>query len=376
MKRFAFLMTLTIALSGCAGKSSINDFRVSLGFVSAYEAAVDEFKQGQVIEARTRLKTIKKGHSDYKNAQTFLTSKVEPARLKLLRYYAKKGKKEESQKKWAQAEEAYKTAAGLSIKPKALLDYQKNMSLKVRQLRADEIYAQRQKEDEEWLKWQSGYNPPKGLLGDDEIFTIARNDLMDAFDKRMAQTWILAEKYKRMDMPEMAWVYAESYLRFKPESKKAQDLKNAMATAVPKGFRLGLPSSQKGKSQNNIGTSRLDTSASSASVKALMKKGLWLKAKREALALRRTGDANADKLLEEIQVKVADLAQKAYSDGNLAFRQEKIDQAVDSWREAVNLMPNEQLYVESLRRGVQIQERLAALKTEESESEREARIEE
>jgi len=374
--RLVFLVALTLLVGGCAGKNVVNDLRVSLGIDSAYDVAVDEFKQGLVMEARSRLVSIKKEHKDYTQAQSFLKKKVEPARLKLLRYYARKGKKEEGLEHWAKAEDAYKSAAGLSTKPKALLTYQENMNLKVRQLRADEIYAQRQQEDDEWLKWQSEYNPPKGLMGDDESFAIAREDLNESLDKRLDQARSLAEKFRKMKLPELAWVYADSFLRFKPDVKKVQDLKLAMASDVPKDFRLGQISKKVTKRSVSKPQKASRSNVTKASVEGLMIQGKWLEAREEAQALRRAGDASADALLEDIQANIADLAAKAYSEGNLAFRLEQIDKAVDYWQQAVTYMPSEMIYVESLRRGIQIQERLSALKTEESQSEKDTKIEE
>lgn len=91
---------------------------------------------------------------------------------------------------------------------------------------------------------------------------------------------------------------------------------------------------------------------------------MWSEAKNAAISLRRQGDSAADPLLETIKQEVEQLAAKAYTDGNLFFRLERIDEAVKSWELAVKWMPNEQTYVDVLRKGLQIQERLSALKKE------------
>ncbi len=369
--RLILLLVVALSFSACAGKS-FDDFRVSVGFLSPYDAAVAEYKQGKMMEARTRLRSISKDHEDYKKARSFLKRQVEPARLKLLRYYARKGKKEEKQGHWAQASEAYATAASLSIKPKALLDYKKKADLQVRILRASTLYQKRKEVDETWLQWSGDYLPPKGLLGDDEAFVAARDNITASMNLWMLKTWELAEKYKTMDMPELAWVYADSYLRLDPDSKNARDLRNAMATAMPRGFK---PAKSVGKSTPRVSKSLKSTpqgksEASIAHVKQLMAQQRWAEAKREAQTLRIQGDTKADKLLESIQEKIAELAEKAYLDGNLAFRLERIDKAVEFWAEAVRWMPHEQIYLDSLRRGEQIQERLSALKSDESSSEK------
>ncbi|HIP07781.1 MAG TPA: hypothetical protein EYG66_07970 [Mariprofundaceae bacterium] len=361
MLRNFFYVMLVVFLSACAAKSG-NDLRVSLGLVSAYDAAQTEFHQGLVMEARQRLLTIPKEDEDYAKAQVLLKDKVDPARLKLLRYYARKGKAEEKKKNWAKAEEAYRMAAELSRQPKALLTYEKNMSLKVRQLRFDTLYAQQKQEDTAWLKWQNAYTPPKGLFGDDEAFRLANEGVNQELKLHAEKTWSMAGVYEKKDMPELAWLYADAYLRLVSGDKKAQDLKNAMATALPKGFKLpkSKPVKEKAKTVKVV-----KQAVSASDVRLLIEQGAWLEAKLKAQKLRKQGHDEADGLLEDIDVNISSLAEKAYQDGNLAFRTEKIDAAVRFWQRAVDLKPNEQTYVDSLRRGKQIQERLGALKTED-----------
>jgi len=367
MFRLFVYFCILFLVSSCAGKTK-NDFRVSLGLVSPYEAAQTEFHQGLVMEAHNRLLMIKKDDSDYAAAQKLLNQKVEPARLKLLRYYARKGQAEEKKQSWAKAEEAFRMAAELSQQPEALKQYQENMNLKIRQLRFDSIYAQRVNEDEVWLAWQDANVPPTGLFGDDEAFAQARNVIMRAMDKHAAATWNFAEVYEKKDMPEMAWLYADAYLRFSPDDKKAQDLKNAMATAVPKGFKFSPDKKEKEvvKVKGPVSVVKV-VSLTPQDVKKLMQQGKWKDAKHAALNLRKQGNAEADVLLAEIDGNMTSRAEKAYNDGNLAFSSEKIDDAVKFWQQAVDLKPNEQTYLDSLRRGQQIQERLAALNTEAEE---------
>ena len=107
-----------------------------------------------------------------------------------------------------------------------------------------------------------------------------------------------------------------------------------------------------------------------------MKAEKWAEAKRAALTLRRQGSPDADTLLKVIEQKTSALAASAYEQGNIAFRKEHIEQAVSFWEKAVQWMPDEQLYVDTLRRGRKVQERLAALKREESPAEKDSKIEE
>ena len=359
--RLTTLFLLLFFFTGCAGKSG-NDLRVSLGFTSAYKAAQTEFHQGLIMESRERLLGIKKDDEEYTDAQVFLKQKVEPARLKLLRYYARKGKAEEAKKEWAKAEESYRMAVELSQQPEALIRYEKAMNLKARQLRLDSLYVQRKKEDQAWSDWQNNYTPPQGLMGDDESFVLARQNLDESLEERLSLTKKTANFYEKNDMPELAWLYADSYLRLSPGDKKSQDLKNAMATAVPKGFVL--PREAKKAEQVKI-VKADEKEVTGKEVKALIKKGKWSEAKQKALVLRQQGNPDADKLLKQIDTETSELAEAAYQNGNLAFRSEKINGAVKFWQRAVDLKPDEQTYVDSLRRGKQIQERLDALKTKD-----------
>jgi tetratricopeptide (TPR) repeat protein len=361
VRHFIIYVALLILVSGCAGKMG-DDFRASLGLVNAYKDAQIAFNHGQVMEARKKLLSIKEGEKDYDKAIIFLTDEVEPARLKLLRYFSSKGKKEEGRGNWAQAEEAYAIASEHSLQSQSLERYKKNMNMKVRQLRFDSMYQQRQKEDNAWTTWQdSGYIPPKGLFGDDAMFANAREDVSEAVDQRIKTTWKRAEMYRDDDLPEIAWLYADSYLRLYPGDKNAQDLKNAMATALPKGFKLPKDKKSVAKIKR---TKVVKTEVTSTQVKSLMKQEKWQRAQKEALNLRKKGHADADKLLAKIDAKISNLAEHAYQKGNLAFRLENIDAAVKFWQQAVDLKPSEQTYLDSLRRGEQIQESLNALKLE------------
>ncbi|WP_038250172.1 hypothetical protein [Ghiorsea bivora] len=377
-QRVYIMLIAVLLLSGCAGKGGFNDFRVSVGLISPYKAAEEAFKKGEMMEARQRLVSIKKTDEDYAKARRFLNNKVDPARLKLLRYYARKGKSEEEAGHWAQAEEAYKTAAGLSRSPKALLRYQKAMNIKTRQLRMQSLYRQRLQEDNAWLEWLDNYTPPRGLLGDDVSFVLARDDLAEVLEYRVDHALWLANKHKKLDLPEIAWVYADSYLRFKPDSKKAMDLKQSMEKLIPNGISIEKTDkklvSKKPKKVSPI--KKIHKKVAKKDVQALMKVGKWAQAKRAALSLRRQGNPDADGLLKVIEQKTSALAASAYEQGNIAFRKEHIDQAVSFWEKAVQWMPDEQLYVDTLRRGRKVQERLAALKREESPAEKESKVEE
>jgi len=302
-QRLYVMLLAVLLLSGCAGKGGFNDFRVSIGLISPYKAAEEAFKKGDMIEARQRLESIKKTDKDYAKARRFLNNKVDPARLKLLRYYARKGKSEEAAGHWAQAEEAYKTAAALSRSPKALLRYQKAMNIKARQLRMQSLYIQRLQEDDAWLEWLDNYTPPRGLLGDDVAFALARDDLAEVLEYRVDHALWLANKHKKLGLPEIAWVYADSYLRFKPDSEKAKDLKDAMRKLMPSALSVVKLKQKKAakKVKKVYKRKAAHKKVSKKDVQLLMKAEKWAEAKREALMLRRQGNPDADALLKIIE---------------------------------------------------------------------------
>ncbi len=379
MNQRVYVMLIAVfLLSGCAGKSFFNDFRVSIGLISPYKAAEEAFKKGEMMEARQRLVSIKKTDKDYAKARRFLNNKVDPARLKLLRYYSRKGKSEEAAGHWAQAEEAYKAAVSLSRSPKTLLRYQKAMNIKARKLRMQSLYIQRLQEDDAWLEWLDNYTPPRGLLGDDIAFALARDDLAEVLEYRVDHALWLANKHKKLGLPEIAWVYADSYLRFKPDSKKAKGLKQDMQKLMPSELSIAEIDkkivSEKIKKVYPIKNTH--KKVTKKDVQLLMKAEKWAEAKRAALTLRRQGNPDADALLKVIEQKTSALAARAYEQGNIAFRKEHIEQAVSFWEKAVQWMPDEQLYVDTLRRGRKVQERLAALKRVESPAEQDSKVEE
>jgi len=366
MLRLGIILSVLL-LSGCAGKHTFDEFRVSVGLLSPYNAALKDFKHGEMMLARQRLLSVKKDDEDYKKSRQFLNDKVEPARLKLLRYYAQKGKSEEKLKHWARAEEAFKTAATLSRSPKALLKYEQNMNIKVRQLRAEALFKLRFKEDKARLQWKDDYNPPMGLLGDDVGFSYVREHVSDVTETYMDETWKLAQKFKKLGLPELAWVYADSYLRLNPDAEDVLAFKVNMANQVPKALRLPHGSANKKiKVTKSARSSKRKVvshnKVTKEEVEKLIKNQKWAEAKKAAQSLRRQGNSAADGLLQSIDKTTEKLAEKSYEKGNIAFRKEQIDRAVVFWKQAVELKPHKQLYVDSLERGQKVQERLSVLK--------------
>jgi len=97
-------------------------------------------------------------------------------------------------------------------------------------------------------------------------------------------------------------------------------------------------------------------------IQALIRRGELLKAKKYAQAYRREGGQGADGLLNSIQAEIEAKATSLFAKGGAAFRQERLDRAIAFWSEAVALMPEEEEYVEALRRAHQLEERLTLLR--------------
>jgi Tfp pilus assembly protein PilF len=99
-------------------------------------------------------------------------------------------------------------------------------------------------------------------------------------------------------------------------------------------------------------------------VQKFIKNGEWLKARHAAMAYRRNGGKDADKLLKAIDLKIEKVAADWFQKGSQAFRVEHIDQAVKDWSKAVSLQPENTEYVNALRRAKQLQEHLHLLRSD------------
>jgi tetratricopeptide (TPR) repeat protein len=369
-RKAAVVLAAVAVLPGCA-KLSMYDLTDQFGFMHSYKAAKDDFDRGRVMEARSEVLSMDKNRPDYKQALALLNNKIEPARLRLLNYYTAKAAAAEKDGDWAGAMGLYEQAAGFSTSPASLVRKQEAMSLKMRQVRLDALLDQRRREDAAILSWQSSYEPPKGVAANDAAFRREREYYASQLDERASNTYSEAKNYLRSDMPDLAYVEIESYLRYVPDSEQGKAMLAQIRKQMPKG--LQIPSAKAVTARPRVPAGPIvrqpePNSVDVADIRTQMAQKNWLEARRLALIYRREGGAGAAALLEQIQAQISSVAAAAFQNGSLAFRKENIDEAVRQWSKAAALMPDEPEYVESLQRAKQLQDRLRVLREAASEN--------
>ena len=283
--------------------------------------------------ARAEVLAMDKRRSDYARARALLRDKIEPARLHLLRYYAAKAEAAQRHHDWSVAMDMYEQAAAFSIHPAALQRKQRQMSLRMRQVRLDALLKQRRREDEEILSWQRAYRTPLGVDVNDPAYRRQREAYADLLDERASGAYAEAKRYLRQDMPELAYVEIESYLRYEPDSEQGKKLEAEIRQAMPKGlrFRPGRPAARIEAPVLPMVRQPGPNTVDVADIRAQMQRQDWLEARRLALVYRREGGEGAAALLEHIQAQIAAEAASAVQQGNIAFRKENIDAAVGHW---------------------------------------------
>ncbi|HXH63944.1 MAG TPA: hypothetical protein VNH42_00370 [Mariprofundaceae bacterium] len=338
----------------------------------SYEAAKSDFDRGRVMEARSEVLSMDKNRPDYKQAQALLRNKIEPARLRLLKYYTAKAAAAEKNKDWSAAMGLYDQAAGFSTSPADLVGKKDEMALRMRQVRMDALLEQRRHEDAAILSWQSAHEPPKGVDANDPAFRHERENYAGLLDDRAADTYSQAKGYLRRDMPDLAYVEIESYLRFEPDSEQGKQLMAQIRKQMPKGMQIPSEkamSARRPKAPTGPMVRQPEpNSVDIEDIRKQMAQKNWLEARRLALVYRREGGAGAAALLEKIQAQIADEAAAAFQRGRVSFRKENIDDAVKQWSKAAELMPDTPEYVESLQRAKQLQDRLRILREAASET--------
>lgn len=372
--KYAGLALCLLLLSGCVTGNGVKIFKASsFGFLNNYDMALKDFEAGKVMEARARVLAIDPKREDYKQAQKLLKNKIDPSRLRLLRYYKAKGQKAEAAKAWGKATDLYLQAAEFSLKPSIFIGYSKAMDMKMRQARLDDLLEKRRLEDAVWLKWLDAYEPPQGIKPKDVAYTRMREYMQDSMEERAQHMYREAKRYLRKDMAGVAYIEIESYLRLMPDSELGGNLMEQVRLEMPKGLVIAKPKSKKPEPstkkvrQSVSRKSAVPNKASKKNVQTLLAKGDWLAAKQAVLVYRRHGGEGADKFLERIEIGMERKAVALFAQGSQAFRQEHIDQAVKLWDEAVSLRPENTEYVNALRRAMQLQERLHLLRSEDKE---------
>lgn len=357
-------MLALLLLGGCA---TDGPFAKLTSFLNTYESAKKDFEQGHIMEARARILAMDKSRPDYSQARRLLRTKVEPARLRLLRHY--KGQAEQAEKGgvWYRAQGLYAQAAEFSTAPEIFQKKSKAMEIRMRQERMELLLRQRRKEDAELIAWPDAYEASRGVAPKDEALTRARENYQDALDERIQRAYWEARRYLRNDLPELAYVQIESHMRLSPESVSGKRLLEDVKAAMPPELKIPPLGGAVRKSTLRRATRPSSSEAvTAAKVEALISAGKWKQARQYALAYRREGGKGADRLLKRIDVGIQREAAALFERGRIEFRRENIDTAVKYWEKAVELMPDDTEYVDALRRAQQMQERLRLLRSAEN----------
>ena len=173
-----------------------------------------------------------------------------------------------------------------------------------------------------------------------------------------------ARRYLGEKQPEIAYIEAESYLRLIPNSDRGKRLMESVKREMPKGIRIAPVKALSSNGGKLTKRSALPDIVKRDQVTELIRKGDLINAKKYALIYRRGGGKDSERLLKQIQVSIEKEAAKLFAKGRVAFRKEKLDQAVKFWEKAVALAPEHSEYVDALRRAQQLQERLRVLRSD------------
>jgi len=363
--RYLLVICIALSLTACAtGGSGKHTKASSLSFLNSYDMALQDYQAGKVMEARARILAMDTQRDDYKQAQTLLKNKIDPARIRLLRHYKSKGKKAEKKRQWSKAITFYQQAAEFSAKPEIFLAYAKNMAFKMRQARIYALLKQRHLEDDAWQSWTRAYTPPRGVASSDSVFSRMQNSINDDIEDRAHRSYREARRYLNKGLPGVAYIEIESYLRWLPDSEKGQRLLAEIREAMPKGLILKskkkIKPVKKARKKKQVKKKRFQKS----DITPLIKAGKWLEAKDAALSYRRYAGEGADKLLQHINTGLSKAAASLFAQGSAAFRKEHIDKAVKFWEQAVNMQPDNSEYLDALLRATQLQERLHLLRSD------------
>jgi len=368
---FAIVVVITSLFAGCASdKYSLRapDMLIAggeyIGLINSYTMIRQDFDSGRVMRARARVLALPKDHADYERAQAFLKNTIEPARLRVFVHYLHMAQQREADKLWSEAMWAYDQAGSVTIKPELMQAKRDQMEIRLRQLRLDELIAHRRSRDQLLLADLHHYDAPRGLDPNDETYGRLREQYNDQLDERASLAIREARRQLHQELPEMAYMEIESYLRMQPDASGGVQLREEILAAMPKGLVIPpLPGrAAPGRKAVVTGPDRLDRAVSEEQIEAALKKEDLIRARALVHQLRRSGGSGADRLLAKVEKQVAARAADLFAKGSKAFRQEKLASAIGYWHEAVDLNPDEPEYVEALRRARQLQERLSLLR--------------
>jgi len=359
------ILATCLLLAGCVTGSGGSHIKASpLSFFNSYSMALKDYHAGKVMEARARILAMDVTREDYKQAQELLKTKINPARIRLLRHYKAKGKKAEKNHEWAKAMAFYQQTAEFSAKPEIFIGYVHDMELKLRQERMDALLKQRRLEDDAWITWSRAYETPRGVDAGDIAFARMRAEVEHDIEDRAVRAYREARRYFKKDMVGVAYVELESYLRLMPSSEKGQRFMEDVRAAMPKGLVVKDLAKKGSDKKLRRSIVRKPRSVSKGDVVKLMKQAKWVQAKQAALLYRRYEGKGADKLLKAIDMSLVKAAAELFNQGSIAFRKERIDDAVKLWDQAVTMQPENSEYADALHRARQLQERLHLLRSD------------
>ena len=350
--RLGSAMLAVALLAACGAKIKTPEVSIT----GSYESALRYFHAGEIMRARNAALKTDPRRPDYAKAQQLLKKKIEPARLRLLRHYRRAAQKAEKRGVLYRARAMYLKAAELSIGGTRMQRKARRIDLILRQRRLNDLSRQRRREDAQLLAALRRYHPPAGLDPKDKVYMRERDRMQRRLLARARNAWRAAKRELHEGHPEAAYVEAESFMRLRPGSRRAPLLMREVKAALPKGLRL--PARKRAKSAATV----VPKSVSAAEIRQLMQREQWLKAHEFAVIYQREDGEGADALLQSINKKLKKLAENEFRAGQVAFKNEQLDKAVEHWKMAVELQPENRDYADSLRRASELQERFRILR--------------
>jgi len=338
----------------------------TFNMMDPYAVIRHDYKRGRIMRARARVLAMNKSDKQYKQAHKYLKEVVEPARRRVYLHYLHLAQKNEKQKRWSDALWSYDQAKAVTIKPAVMKKKRAEMEQHLRQFRFEQLLKQRRQEDRKLLHDATAYEAPAGISTDDEVYARMRENFEDRLDERSRLEFREGLRYLSKDLPEMAYIELESYLRLQPDQIKGKKLMANIKQKMPDFLRIPPLPGHTSAPSTLINVKRVNhvKVATAAQVKAALANGALLQAKQLAHIYQRNGGKDAGKLLARVEKKVHAAAVSLFSKGSDAFRREQLDGAIRYWRDAAALAPEESEYIESLRRARQLKERLALLQQE------------
>ena len=375
MIRYCCFIAVALMLSACQTNQSnidnaVDDLLIkgseTFNMLDPYAVIRHDYKRGRIMRARARVLAMNKSNKNYKKANKFLQEVVEPARKRVYLHYLHVAQKNEKQRHWSAALWSYDQAKAVTIKPAMMEKKRAEMEQHLRQFRFEQLLKQRRREDRKLLHDAAAYEVPNGISANDEVYARMRENFEDSLDARSRLAFREGLRYLSKDLPEMAYIELESYLRLQPDRIKGKKLMVNIKREIPAFLKVpGMPGRTPVHAKlMNVKRVNHAKVVTAEQVKSALANGALLQAKQLAHIYQRNGGKDAGKLLSQVEKKVHAAAASLFSKGSAAFRREQLDGAIRYWRDAAALAPEESEYIESLRRARQLQERLALLQQE------------